>query len=97
MDEESFIETMRESARREVIREAAKENAKTLAKEESPGKLTDEKVQDTWKARLENQLSMLHGVNGVPLVHVIRKNEEPEEGESMPTFCQWRPFGLCNS
>jgi hypothetical protein len=54
LDEESLIDTLHESAKREVIREAAKENAET-----SPGKLTGEKKWDKWKPGLENQLSML--------------------------------------
>jgi hypothetical protein len=88
LDEESFLSAIRESAKREVIREAAKENAETLAKAASPGKLTGEEVWDKWKAGLENQLSMLYGVNGVPLVYVIREKEEPEEGKSYANFTQ---------
>jgi hypothetical protein len=88
LNEESFIDAIRESAKREVIREAAKENAENLEKEASPGKLTGEKVWDKWKAGLENQLFMLYGVNGVPLVYVIRENEEPEEGKVYTSFTQ---------
>jgi hypothetical protein len=88
LEEESFLKAIRESAKREVIREAAKENAESLAKAASPGKLTGEKVWDTWKAGLENQLSMLYGVNGVPLVYVIRKNEVPEEMKIYANFTQ---------
>jgi len=44
LDEESFLDAIRESAKREVIHEAAMENAETLAKAASPGKLTGEKV-----------------------------------------------------
>jgi len=43
MNEESFLLTIRESAKRETIRETAKDNAETLAKDASPGKLTGEK------------------------------------------------------
>jgi 3-methyladenine DNA glycosylase/8-oxoguanine DNA glycosylase len=88
LDEETFLKAIQESAKRDVIREAAKENAETLAKAASPGKLTGEKVWDTWKAGLENQLSMLYGVNGVPLVYVIRKDERPEEGKTYDNFTQ---------
>jgi hypothetical protein len=66
LDEVSFLSAIRESAKREVIREAGKENGETLAKSASPGKFSGEKVWDNWKAGLENQLSMLYGVNGVP-------------------------------
>jgi hypothetical protein len=88
LDEESFLNAIRESAKREVVREAAKENAKTLAKAASPWKLTGEKAWDKWKAGLENQLSMLYGVNGVPPVYVIRENEEPEERKTSANFTQ---------
>jgi hypothetical protein len=84
LDEESFIDTIRESAKRDVIREAAKENAETLAKEASPEKLPGEKVWDKWKAELEIQLSMLYVVNGVPLVYVMHENEEPKEWTASP-------------
>jgi len=59
MNEESFLLTIRESAKRETIRETAKDNAETLAKDAFPGILTGEKVWDKWKSGLENQLSML--------------------------------------
>jgi hypothetical protein len=88
LDEESFLSAIRESAKREAIREAAKENAETLAKAASPWELTGEKGWDKWKAGLENQLSMLYGINGVPLVYVIRENEEQEEGKTYASFTQ---------
>jgi hypothetical protein len=88
LDKETFLSAIRESTKREVIRKAAKENAETLAKAAFPGKLTGEQVWDEWKAGLENQLSMLYGVNGVPLVYVIRENEEPEEGKNYANFTQ---------
>jgi hypothetical protein len=72
MDDESLIEAIRESAKREVFREAAKENAEILAKGASLGDLTREKIWNKWKAGLENQLFMLYGVNCVLLVYVIR-------------------------
>jgi hypothetical protein len=81
MGSRTKTEAIRESAKREVIREAAKENAETLAKGASPGSLTGEKFWDKWKAGLENQLSMLYGVNGVPLFYIIREKEVPEEGK----------------
>jgi hypothetical protein len=31
---------------------------------------------------------MLYGVNGVPLVYVIREDEEPEEGKTYVNFTQ---------
>jgi hypothetical protein len=31
---------------------------------------------------------MLYGVNGFPLVYVIRENEEPEEGKTYANFTQ---------
>jgi hypothetical protein len=88
LDEESFLSAIRESAKREVIREAAKENAETLAKAASPGKLIGEKVWLMWKEGLENQLSMLYGVNGVPSVYVNDVNGEPEEGKTYANFTQ---------
>jgi hypothetical protein len=41
-----------------------------------------------WKAGLENQLFMLYGVNGVPLVYVIHEIEESEEGKTYANFTQ---------
>jgi hypothetical protein len=80
--EVSFLSAIRECAKREVTREAAKE---ILAKTASPEKLTSEKVWDKWKAGLENQLSMLYVVNGVPMFYVTRENEEQKKGRPVPT------------
>jgi hypothetical protein len=64
---------------------ATKENAETLAKAASPGKLTGEEVWDKWKAGLENQLSMLYGVNGVPLATLSARRKNQKKVRPMPT------------
>jgi hypothetical protein len=89
MTREEFLEVIREAAKRDVIRKAAMESAETMAKEASPGKLTGEKVWDKWRSALENQLSMIFGVNGIPLVYVIREHvETPNPQEAYESFTQ---------
>jgi hypothetical protein len=91
LDEESFLNAIRESAKREVIHEAAMENAETLAKAATPGKLTFKKVWDTWKAGLlENELSMPYGVQMVYVIRIERRSKRrprrnPRSGVYCPT------------
>jgi hypothetical protein len=50
----------------------------SVARESAPGKLKDEKTWQSWYDAFENMLSAFLGVNGSPLVYVIRKTDDPE-------------------
>lgn len=86
MEEDEFLAAINSSAERDKIREASKDGNEALAKEAAPGMLTGEKIWVKWIAALENQLGMILGVTGVPLIYVIREHEVPEEGMEYGNF-----------
>ena len=86
---ESFLAALAVSEERARARESDKDTAEARAKEASPGKLTSEKDWEKWETRLVNQLSILQGVLGVPLVYVIREEiEDPDPNEVFGTFTE---------
>jgi hypothetical protein len=82
---EIFLEQLAESSSRATIRETNADSRALRAKESSPGKLQDEQSWDRWVQSLCTMLSILEGVNGVPLDYVIRE-EEHKKGDEYPTF-----------
>ena len=52
----------------------------TNAKAVSPGKFKDERKWPEWERAFENYLSVIPGVNGVPLSYVIRAEASPIAG-----------------
>ena len=81
-----FIEQLHESRDRAVVRASDEDTMEARAKEASPGKLTGELAWDKWEALIENMLSILIGVRGVPLLYVIREVETPPDEEEYDTF-----------
>lgn len=70
-DWEQFFIALDDAAQRAEIRTIEMESATSRAKEATPGKLVSEKDWDKWEASFENQLSIMLGVQGVPLLYVI--------------------------
>jgi hypothetical protein len=71
-----FLEELRVSIERQAIRMKTTESQReTRSKDASPGHLKDERQWDKWEKGLELMLSILRGVNGVPLSYVIREVE----------------------
>lgn len=52
----------------------------TNTKAITPGKFKDERKWPEWERAFENYLSVIPGVNGVPLSYVIREVEVPDPG-----------------
>lgn len=71
----SFLEDLRNAEERARIREQMIAGSDSRAKAASPGKLKDEKGWNTWEQALSTHLNILVGVNGVPLIYVIREDE----------------------
>lgn len=88
LDQESFLETINESADRAEIRKNEVDTMETRAKSAEPGKLTGDSDWEQWHEKLCNMLSIYIGVHGVPLSYVIRENEEPDEDEEFDTFME---------
>ena len=83
--QERFLEELTEASQRETIRANSDESRTSRAKESSPGKLKDEQSYDKWEQGLLTMLSILQGVNGVPLCYVIREDEH-QDGDTYPSF-----------
>jgi hypothetical protein len=81
-----FLEELRVSIEREAIRKMTTETQReTRSKAASPGNLRDERQWDKWEKGLKLMLSILMGVNGVPLSYVIRE-EEHKRGVQYSSF-----------
>jgi len=77
LDEDTFLAALAVSEERARARQTDKDTADARAKEASPGKLSSEKEWEKWETRFINQLSIMQGVLGVPLVYVIREDGDP--------------------
>jgi hypothetical protein len=84
--QEYFKATISVAAQRADIRKKEAKDASSVSSEALPGKLKDNKKWQEWIMGFENMLSTF-GVNGVPLVYVIREKEEAES-EGHNTFLQ---------
>ena len=82
----AFIQELDRSHARALIRKSDEDTMEARAKEAAPGKLTSEATWDKWEALLTNMLSILIGVNGIPLVYVIREVEDPPDDAVYDTF-----------
>ena len=78
MDEEEFRNALNTAAERAQIRQALRDKSDSLLKEASPGLLKDETKWVSWEPAFRNYLSLIVGSFGVPLVYVIRDNQDPE-------------------
>ena len=83
-----FVEALNVSKERAEVRANDEESMEARAKEASPGKLTGEQVWDKWEQLLVNMLSILIGVQGVPLLYVIREVEDPPEDAVYDNFTE---------
>jgi hypothetical protein len=63
------------------IRESDIDLVATNAKAADPGKFKDERKWPEWEKSYINYLSVIPGVNGIPLSYVVRENETPGEDE----------------
>ena len=78
LDAPLFLGELRTAAERARIRKQLTTGSEARAKEASPGKLKSEKTWTTWEQAFLTQLSILVGVNGVPLSYVVRERETPD-------------------
>ena len=87
LDQASFRAELKTAASRAEIRSKSKDTSESLSSEASPGMLESEKDWVKWSTGLTNMLGIMLGVTGVPLVYVIRSNDDPEP-EGHNTFVQ---------
>ena len=58
----------------------------TNSKAADPGKFKDERKWPEWEKAFINYLSVIPGVNGIPLSYVVRELENPTPGTEYATF-----------
>ena len=86
LNEITFKALISVAARREEVRKEEIENSEAVLKEASPGALESEATWHEWEPAFENYLSSTYGVDGVPLVYVIRPNDAPDRTTTFADF-----------
>jgi hypothetical protein len=86
-DHNNFNEqALAEAQSRALIRKSDVDLVDTNTKAADPKKFKDERKWPEWEKAFANYLSVIPGVNGVPLSYVVREVAEPEDGEEYATF-----------
>ena len=62
--------------------------ANTNSKAADPSKLKDEHKWLEWSKAFVNYLSVIPGINGIPLSYVVHENDEPQDGVDYLTFTE---------
>ena len=86
-DEASFRAAVTESFNSAKIRAAGASGREDRAKAASPGTLKKESDWAKWEIGICNMLSILHGINGFPLIYIWREKNH-EEGDTYSSFDQ---------
>jgi hypothetical protein len=77
-----------EALYRAQIRKSDLDLVATNSKAAEPGKFRDERKWPEWEDSFVNYLSVIPGVNGVPLAYVVREDAEPDEGAVYLNFTE---------
>jgi hypothetical protein len=86
-DIETFtLESIVEAAQRDIVRQAWMANWEPLFKNALPEKLKDEKTWPTFYDSLLNALTIVPGVNGVPIVYLLRELVNPHPYEEYTDY-----------
>jgi hypothetical protein len=86
-DHNNFSEqALAEAQSRALVRKSDINLVDTNTKAADPGKFKDERKWPEWEKAFVNYLSVIPGVNGVPLSYIVREAAEPEEGIDYETF-----------
>jgi hypothetical protein len=79
-------QALAEAQSRAFVRKSDIDLVDTNTKAADPGKFKDERKWPEWEKAFINYLSVIPGVNGVPLSYVVREAAEPEDGAEYETF-----------
>ena len=82
----AFCTALEVAFNREDVRKIEKEQSDTVSTAADPGKFKDEKKWPEWEPAFVNYLSIIPGVNGIPLSYVVREMEHPPEGADYGSF-----------
>lgn len=80
--------TLAAAQSRASVRKLDLELVDTNSKAANPGKFKDERNWFEWQEAFENYLSVIPGVNGVPLSYVIREQSQPNDQEEYLNFTE---------
>ena len=79
-------EALDEALERAQDRKVERSQLETITKTLVPEKFQYDKNWDKWHKSLRTYLAALPGSNGVPLIYVIRANEDPPNGQTFTTY-----------
>jgi hypothetical protein len=79
-------EALADAQSRALVRKSDIDLVDTNTKAADPGKFKDERKWPEWEKAFVNYLSVIPGVNGVPLSYIVRDAAEPENGAEYETF-----------
>ena len=77
LDRASFATELTRARAREEVRLQMVAQSDVKSKAASPGPLVSESTWTEWEPKFANYLSVIMGINGVPLSYVIRENDLP--------------------
>ena len=80
------LNALAEAQGRALVRKSDMDLVDTNTKAAKPGQFKDERKWPEWEKAFINYLSVIPGVNGIPLSYVVREQEDPEEGADYETF-----------
>ena len=75
-----------EAQGRVLVRKSDIDLVDTNTKAADPGKFKDERKWPEWEKAFINYLSVIPGVNGIPLSYIVQEVADPEEGVEYDTF-----------
>jgi hypothetical protein len=79
-------EALAEAQSRALVRKSDIDLVDTNTKAADPGKFKEERKWPEWEKAFVNYLSVIPGVNGVPLSYIVREVAEAEDGNEYETF-----------
>ena len=86
-DHNSFdMHALMEAQGRALVRKSDIDLVDTNTKAANPGHFKDERKWPEWEKAFVNYLSVIPGVNGIPLSYVVRETAEPEDGVEYDTY-----------
>ena len=80
------IHVLAEAQSRALIRKSDIDLVDTNTKAADPGKFKDERKWPEWEKAFVNYLSVIPGVNGIPLAYVVRESEVVDEEAEYDSF-----------
>ena len=81
VDDDALKEVLNVSIRHAALCKVDDDQVETISKAADPGKYKDECNWADWEPAFTNYLSTIPGVYGIPLLYVIRENDDPQHDQ----------------